>query len=111
MAAAAGAVASSADAAPAVTYARLLQQTYRDTGTFADYADDLTLFFMLQIFFFLLTPCLIMSWRLLVGWKRGLLTVLEAPIGRHGNRRSPAAALRFSRDQSASDCCEWNENE
>ena len=65
-------------------------------GTFADYADDLTLFFCLQLFFFLLTPVIIMSWRLLLGGRaKGLHVVVEAPIGRHGNQRSPAAALRF----------------
>jgi voltage-gated potassium channel len=76
--------------------ARLLEYTiYRDTGTFADYADDLTLFFLLQFMFFLLIPSMIVTWRLLFGWKRGLMAAIEAPIGRHGNTRSPASALRF----------------
>jgi hypothetical protein len=36
-----------------------------------------------------------MVWRLLTAFSDGLLTVFKPPIGRRGQQRSPASALRF----------------
>jgi len=72
--------------------ARLLA---RDTGEFSDYSSDLWLFFGVQLLFFVVTPLGIMLWRLLLNWRSGFMAMFKAPVGRHGNKRSPASALRF----------------
>jgi len=71
---------------------RILQAT----GTFSDYADSFALFFGLQAVFFVLIPSMIMLWRFLLNWRQnGFMAMFKAPLGRVGDKRSPASALRF----------------
>jgi hypothetical protein len=67
-----------------------------------DYSADLAVFFGVQVAFFFITPGMIMIWRFLRGWRDGLSTMLRAPVGRVGEKRSPAAALRFFLFQESS---------
>jgi hypothetical protein len=67
-------------------------------GNFSDFTSAYLLFFGLQLVFFVTMPLIIMLWRLLrsAGSKSlGFMVMLKAPIGRIGDKRSPAAALRF----------------
>ncbi len=70
--------------------------------TWEDYQNDLALFFGVQALFFVITPVTIMLWRLQKGWKEGFMTMLRAPNGRTGSKRSPASALRFFLFQQSS---------
>jgi voltage-gated potassium channel Kch len=36
-----------------------------------------------------------MLWRLLINWRDGFMAMFRPPVGRHAEKRSPAAALRF----------------
>lgn len=49
----------------------------------------------MQALVFVLVPASIMLWRLTCRWHEGLSAAVRAPIGRLGDKRSPAAALRF----------------
>ena len=72
--------------------ARVLQAT----GNFSDYADSFALFFGLQGVFFVAIPSMILLWRLLLNWRHaGFMVMFKAPLGRVGDKRSPASALRF----------------
>ena len=67
-------------------------------GDFSDYVDAYLLFFGLQLVFFIAMPLTIMLWRLARSARSkscGFMTMFKAPIGRVGDKRSPAAALRF----------------
>ena len=67
-------------------------------GEFSDYTDAYLLFFGLQLVFFTAMPLTIMLWRLARSARSkscGFMTMFKAPIGRVGDKRSPAAALRF----------------
>ena len=67
-------------------------------GNFSDYTNAYLLFFGLQLVFFVTMPCVIMLWRLVRNLGRkdlGFMVMLKAPLGRVGDKRSPAAALRF----------------
>jgi hypothetical protein len=57
--------------------------------------NDLWLFFGVQSVIFVVIPSCIMAWRIVLRTKEGLSAALVAPIGRMGDRRSPASALRF----------------
>jgi hypothetical protein len=48
-----------------------------------------------QIALFVSVPIIVMLNRLLLRWQEGLSALLRPPIGRVGDKRSPAAALRF----------------
>jgi len=67
-----------------------------------DYSADLAVFFGVQVAFFFLTPATIMLWRFVARWREGLSVMLRPPVGRHGDKRSPAAALRFFLFQESS---------
>ena len=82
------------EAAGASAHPRLLQSG----GNFSDYAADYYLFFGLQLVFFVTVPLTIMLWRLARSARNkscGFMSMLRAPLGRVGDKRSPAAALRF----------------
>ena len=67
-------------------------------GNFSDFTSAYLLFFGLQLVFFVTMPLIIMLWRLLRSARSkslGFMVMLKAPIGRIGDKRSPAAALRF----------------
>ncbi len=59
------------------------------------YQNDLWLFFGVQSAIFVVIPACIMLWRVLLRRKEGISAGLVAPMGRVGDRRSPASALRF----------------
>jgi hypothetical protein len=80
--------------APLASGARQLQSG----GNFSDYTDAYLLFFGLQLAFFVTMPLVIMLWRAVRSLRSrsfGFMVMLKAPIGRVGDKRSPAAALRF----------------
>lgn len=86
-----------ADGAPALQQ-QPAPRGLQSGGEFSDYVDAYLLFFGLQLVFFIAMPLTIMLWRLARSARSkscGFMTMFKAPIGRVGDKRSPAAALRF----------------
>jgi len=63
--------------------------------TWDSFSESLGLFFGLQFFFFALIPGVILLSRLLRNPRAGFMVMFRPPVGRVGDKRSPASALRF----------------
>ncbi len=59
------------------------------------FSESLGLFFGLQFLFFSLIPGMILLSRFLRNPRGGVMVMFRAPVGRVGDKRSPASALRF----------------